>query len=100
MSELMEENMVRIIKNLSLKVRRKILHTLNENKRAALVLQRNGDVRVYDLGKYEGHKHRMGQLIRAYKPWVKRQKSLLGPIGGRKLGIKTKLSRVNIYEAR
>lgn len=86
------------IKNLKHKDRRKIIGRLNNCSRIVLVLQRNGGLRVYDLDSYVGHSRHMRAVIHLNKPWIKRQKPLLGPMGARSLGAPNHLSRREIYE--
>lgn len=89
------------IQYLSRKDNKRIVQGLNKNQnRVVVVKKKNGDdVKVYNIGKYMNFGQQMREAIQKYKPWVKRQKSLLGPIGNRPLGVTTDLSRTAIYEA-
>ena len=86
------------IKNLPNKDREKILNGLNRTRRVAVVLQRNGHLRVSELEKYLTHQKLMSRVIQEHKPWIKRQKSILGPIGSKPLGAPKVISRESIYE--
>jgi len=92
--------MVNDIKNMPNKDRQKILKHLNESGRVVVVLQKNGRLRTYAVEKYISHVRLMRELIKGHKPWMKRQKSVLGPIGSQPLGIHSDLTRTSIYEGR
>lgn len=80
--------------------RRKLLKKLNQLGKVVVILQHDGHLRVYDVNQYMQHKARMREVIQGHKPWIKRQKSALGPIGSRALGASDDLSRGMIYEGR
>ena len=86
--------------HLSHKDRENILNKLNHTGRVAVLRQKNGHLRIYDLDKYLNHKTQMREVIRGHRPWTKRQKPMLGPIGSQALGVHSDLSRAAIYEGR
>ncbi|MBI4357823.1 MAG: hypothetical protein HY584_00865 [Candidatus Omnitrophica bacterium] len=88
------------IKKMPTSDRKKLLKKLNQLGRVVVILQKDGHLRVYDVNQYMQHKVRMGEVIQGHKPWIKRQKSVLGPIGSRALGASDDLSRARIYEER
>ncbi len=87
------------IKNLPNKTRHQILKKLEESK-GALVLRTKRGLIVYDPYERDAHAKRMRKMIRQHKPWLKRRKSVLGPIGSQPLGTQGDLSRTSIYEDR
>ena len=88
------------MKNIAGSDRKKLLKKLNQIGKVVVILQKNGHLRVYDASQYLEHKARMREVIQGHKPWIKRQKSALGPIGSRALGASDDLSRGMIYEGR
>lgn len=80
--------------------RKKLLKKLSQLGKVVVILQKNGHLRIYDAGQYLEHKARMREVIQGHKPWIKRQKPALGPIGTRALGASDDLSREKIYEGR
>lgn len=88
------------IKNMPNSDKKKLMRKLNQLKRVVVILQKNGHLRVCEVDKYWGHKLQMREVIQGHKPWIKRQKPVLGPIGSRALGASDDLSRSIIYEGR
>ena len=80
-------------------IRQKIMAKLEETDRIVLIRsKKSGGLRVHTLEKYLQHKALMRGIIQQHKPWVKRQKPMLGPIGSKSLGAPEHLSRESIYE--
>lgn len=88
------------IKKLPNDDQKKLLRKLCQLGRVVVILQKNGHLRVCEVDKYLGHRLQMREVIKGHKPWIKRQKPTLGPIGSRALGASDDLSRGVIYEGR
>jgi len=80
---------------------KKFLKELNQARRFVVVRSKSGDgVTIYDVEKYFRKSTLQKKAIQNYKPWLGRQKSVLGAIGSQALGANTDLSRATIYEGR
>ncbi len=88
------------MQNNSRKVSEKFFKKLNERKPFVVVPGKGREPRFYDPDRYFKHKMTMRDVILNYKPWTKRKKSILGPIGTKSLEVQEDLTRSEIYEER
>jgi hypothetical protein len=77
-----------------------LLKKLNASGKVTIVVQKNSHLRFYDADKYYAYRQQMHHVIQGHKPWIKRRKPILGPIGSKPLGIKGDIRRQSIYEGR
>lgn len=84
---------------LAQKIRERIIKRL-ENEGVAVITLGEKEPRVFGFREYVRRKQVSRKTIQMYKPWKRREKSLLGPIGTRPLGSGPDLSRTAIYENR
>lgn len=86
-------------KTLPSPMRKKFLNALNKYGTFVVILNKDGTkFTVYDIDTYDAKREQSAERIKNVKPWLKRQKSVLGPIGSQKLGVHSDLSRMSIYE--
>jgi hypothetical protein len=95
-----EYEKMKTIDVLTQKIENEVIKKLNHDRGVVIVRQKNNGLRVYHLTSYLTHKHLMRQIIKKHQPWKKRQKSVLGPIGSKPLGVIGSISRTDIYEGR
>jgi hypothetical protein len=74
-----------------------ILRRLAAERAVALVVGRPGSLSVRSLAGYERRRQVMQKKIRTIRPWEKRRRDPLWPIGSKPLGITGKLTREEIY---
>lgn len=82
------------------KVREKIEKRLERDKLVVITYGKSAKIRIWGLKEYLRRKAISKSVIQHYKPWKKREKPALGPIGSKSLGAKENLSRTTIYEER
>jgi hypothetical protein len=63
-----------MIERLSHKARRKILGRLAHGERVVLVPQKDDQIRVFNLERYQSHQQIMRTVIQTNKPWAYKQK--------------------------